>query len=132
LGRHSDRLKFIESWAGALTGHNISIFMLLDKMRCVCHCTAPLAKLGQGESGVPANLVRMAWFNSCHPSTKPRHASCFPPSSMLASIELSIKLIVCLSATVWACKHYFVYELDYWFEGVFEDVDNHYFTNIHC
>jgi hypothetical protein len=29
------------------------------------------------------------------PSTK--HASCFPPSSMLASIEISIKLIVCLS-----------------------------------
>jgi hypothetical protein len=29
------------------------------------------------------------------PSTK--HASCFPPSSMPASIEISIKLIVCLS-----------------------------------
>ena len=31
------------------------------------------------------------------PSTK--HASCFPPSSMPASIEISIKLIVCLSAS---------------------------------
>ncbi len=30
------------------------------------------------------------------PSTK--HASCFPPSNMPASIEISIKLIVCLSA----------------------------------
>jgi hypothetical protein len=29
------------------------------------------------------------------PSTK--HASCFPPSSLPASIEISIKLVVCLS-----------------------------------
>ena len=32
------------------------------------------------------------------PSTK--HALCFPPSSMPASIEISIKLIVCLSVSV--------------------------------
>jgi hypothetical protein len=58
--------------------------------------TAPLAKLAQGESGVPANMVRTAWVQFLPPpSTK--HASCFPPSSMPASIEISIKLIVCLS-----------------------------------
>jgi hypothetical protein len=38
------------------------------------------------------------------PSTK--HASCFPPSSLPASIEISIKLIVCLNIylvlLVWA------------------------------
>jgi hypothetical protein len=45
-------------------------------------------QLGQGGMGsIPAN-----------PSTK--HASCFPPSSMPASIEISIKLIVCLRGLV--------------------------------
>jgi hypothetical protein len=33
------------------------------------------------------------------PSTK--HASCFPPSCMPASIEISIKLIVCLAMDIW-------------------------------
>jgi hypothetical protein len=37
-----------------------------------------------GMGSIPAN-----------PSTK--HALCFPPSSMPVSIEISIKLIVCLS-----------------------------------
>ncbi len=35
-------------------------------------------------------------FNSCHPQHKASlHASCFPPSSMPASIVISINLIVC-------------------------------------
>jgi hypothetical protein len=45
---------------------------------------APLAKLAQGESGVPATLVRFLPFL--------KHDVCFPPSRMPASIEISIKL----------------------------------------
>jgi hypothetical protein len=35
--------------------------------------TAPLAKLAQGESGVPANLVRTAWVQFL----PPQHKACF-------------------------------------------------------
>jgi hypothetical protein len=52
--------------------------------------TAPLAKLAQGESCVPANSVRTAWVQFLPPPAR------FPPSSMPASIEISINLIVCL------------------------------------
>jgi asparagine synthase (glutamine-hydrolysing) len=43
---------------------------------CVCAClsTAPLAKLAQGESGVPASLVRTAWVQFL---PRPEHEACF-------------------------------------------------------
>ncbi len=58
---------------------------------------APVAKLAQGESGVPADLVRTAWVQFLPPPARSRlrDEACFPPSSMPASIEISIKLIVC-------------------------------------
>ncbi len=62
--------------------------------------TAPLAKLPQGESGVPANLVRTARVQ-CLPPPARSMLPCFvlsTKSSMPASIGISIKLSVSLGS----------------------------------
>jgi hypothetical protein len=39
-------------------------------MIVIVYTTAPLAKLAQGESGVPANLVRTAWVQLLPPPAR--------------------------------------------------------------
>ncbi len=59
----------------------------------------PLSQVGSRRKRCPGKFGQDGMGSiPATPSTK--HASCFPPSSMPASIEISIKLIVCLSG--WA------------------------------
>jgi hypothetical protein len=55
----------------------------------------PLSQVGSRRKRCPGQFGQDGMGSiPATPSTK--HASCFPPSSMPASIEISIKLIVCL------------------------------------
>jgi hypothetical protein len=61
-----------------------------------CVIDRPLGQVGTRRKRCPGQSGQDGMGSiPATPSTK--HASCFPPSSMPASIEISIKLIVCLS-----------------------------------
>jgi hypothetical protein len=64
----------------------MSIWIYLDR---------PLSQVGSRRKRFPGQFGQDGMGSiPATPSTK--HALCFPPSSMPASIEISIKLIVCL------------------------------------
>ena len=60
---------------------------------CVC-VYRPLSQVGTRRKWCPGQFGQDGMSSTpATPSTK--HASCFPPSSLPASIEISIKLVVC-------------------------------------
>jgi hypothetical protein len=56
----------------------------------------PLSQVGSRRKRCPGQF-RQDCMGSIPATPSTKHASCFPPSSIPASIETSIKLIVCLS-----------------------------------
>jgi hypothetical protein len=60
----------------------------------------PLSQLGSRRKRCPCQFGQ-ACMGSIPATSSTKHASCFPPSSIPASIEISIKLIVCGSLLFW-------------------------------
>jgi hypothetical protein len=66
---------------------------------CVDVFDRPLSQVGSRRKRCPGQFGQDG-MGSIPANLSTKHASCFPPSSMPASIEISIKLIVCLSVDV--------------------------------
>ncbi len=58
----------------------------------------PLSQVGTRRKRCPGQFGQDG-MGSIPATPSMKHASCFPPSSLPASIEISIKLVVCLCAT---------------------------------
>jgi hypothetical protein len=112
------KLRYIQVYAGTNQAHTCTYYIpvhfwhalcTINTYVCMCSETStntvqpsmyhaidrPLSQVGARRKRCPGQFGQDSMGSiPATPSTK--HASCFPPSSMPASIEISIKLIVCL------------------------------------